>query len=166
MEEQLNKKNDIDAYLGHLEDLSSRIADNISLGHFKDITKLDIERKFIINKISKEASNLNDRRKSRLKLVWVNNNKWGINMFCNGSMILPSQLMDPPPIPIQEIKYMFETELDELNCVGDSEIYGKFFKMKKMRVPIQAIKNKMELEGLDGSIIELKPATPLSKAIE
>ena len=75
MEEQLNKKNDIDAYLGHLEDLSSRIADNISLGHFKDITKLDIERKFIINKISKEASNLNDRRKSRLKLVWVNNNK-------------------------------------------------------------------------------------------
>ena len=75
MEEQLNKKNDIDAYLGHLEDLSSRIADNISLGHFKDITKLDIERKFIINKISKEASNLNDRRKSRLKLIWVNNNK-------------------------------------------------------------------------------------------
>ena len=47
----------------HLEDLSSRIADNISLGHFKDITKLDIERKFIINKISK-ASNLNDRRKT------------------------------------------------------------------------------------------------------
>ena len=75
MEEQLKKNHDIDAYLGHLEDLSSRIADNISLGHFKDITKLDIERKFIINKISKEASNLNDRRKSRLKLVWVNNNK-------------------------------------------------------------------------------------------
>ncbi len=75
MEEQLNNNNDIDAYLGHLENLSSRIADNISLGHYKDITKLDIERKFIINKISKETSNLNDRRKSRLKLVWVNNNK-------------------------------------------------------------------------------------------
>ena len=75
MEEQLKKNHDIDAYLGHLEDLSSRIADNISLGHFKDITKLDIERKFIINKISKEASNLNDRRKSRLKLIWVNNKK-------------------------------------------------------------------------------------------
>ena len=55
MEEQLKKNLDIDAYIGHLEDLSSRIADNISLGHFKDITKLDIERKFIINKISKEA---------------------------------------------------------------------------------------------------------------
>ena len=99
----------------------------------------------------------------QIKNVWVNNNKWGINMFCNGAMILPSQLMDPPPIPIQEIKYMFESELDELNCVGDSEIYGKFFKMKKMQVPIQAIKNKMELEGLDGSIIELNATTPLSK---
>ena len=75
MEEQLSTKYDIDAYLGHLENLSSRIANNISLGQYNDITKLDIERKFIINKISKEASNLNDRRKSRLKLIWVNNNK-------------------------------------------------------------------------------------------
>ena len=99
----------------------------------------------------------------QIKNVWINNSKWGINVFCNGAMILPSQLMDPPPIPIQEIKYMFESELDELNCIGDSEIYSKFFKMKKMRVPIQAIKNKMELEGLDSSIIELKPSTPLSK---
>ena len=99
----------------------------------------------------------------QIKNIWINNNKWGINVFCNGAMILPSQLMDPPPIPIQEIKYMFESELDELNCVGDSEIYSKFFKMKKMRVPIQAIKNKMILEGLDSSIIDLKPSTPLSK---
>ena len=99
----------------------------------------------------------------QIKNIWINNNKWGINMYCNGAMILPSQLMDPPPIPIQEIKYMFESELDELNNVGDSDVYGKFFKMKKMRVPIQAIKNKMELEGLDSSIIELKATTPLSK---
>ena len=55
MEEQLSTKYDIDAYLGHLENLSSRIANNISLGQYNDITKLDIERKFIINKISKEV---------------------------------------------------------------------------------------------------------------
>lgn len=75
MEEQLNSQYDIDTYLGHLEDLSSKIADNISLGHFNDVTKLDIERKYIINKISKDVSKLNDNRKKRLKLVWVNNNK-------------------------------------------------------------------------------------------
>ena len=73
MEEQLNSSYDIDSYLGHLENLSSRIADNISLGQFGDVIKLDSERRFIINKISQDASNLNSRRKSRLKLIWVNN---------------------------------------------------------------------------------------------
>ena len=75
MEEQLSNNYDIDSYLSHLENLSSRIADNISLGQFGDVTKLDIERKVIINKISQDASNLNSRRKSRLKLIWVNNKK-------------------------------------------------------------------------------------------
>ena len=75
MEEQLSNNYDIDSYLSHLENLSSRIADNISMGQFGDVTKLDIERKVIINKISQDASNLNSRRKSRLKLVWVNNKK-------------------------------------------------------------------------------------------
>lgn len=75
MEEQLSNNYDIDSYLGHLENLSSRIANNISLGQFGDVTKLDTERRFIINKISQDASNLNSRRKSRLKLIWVNNKK-------------------------------------------------------------------------------------------
>ena len=75
MEEQLSNNYDIDSYLGHLENLSSRIANNISLGQFSDVTKLDIERRFIINKISQDASNLNSKRKSRLKLIWVNNKK-------------------------------------------------------------------------------------------
>ena len=75
MEEQLSNDYNIDSYLSHLENLSSRIADNISLGQFGDVTKLDIERRIIINKISQDASNLNSGRKSRLKLIWVNNKK-------------------------------------------------------------------------------------------
>ena len=64
MEEQLSNNYDIDSYLSHLENLSSRIADNISLGQFGDVTKLDIERKVIINKISQDASNLNIEEKA------------------------------------------------------------------------------------------------------
>ena len=71
--------------------------------------------------------------------------------------------MDPPPIPVQELKYMFGPEIDSLKTVGDSDLYMPFFKMKKMRVPIQAIKNKMKIEGLDDSVIDLKADTPLSQ---
>lgn len=101
-----------------------------------------------------------------IKNIWISDNKWGINIFCNGAMILPSQLMDPPPIPVQELKYMFGPEIDSIKTVGDSEEYKRFFKMKKMCVPIQAIKNKMELEGLNPDIINFKPETPLSKIKE
>ena len=75
MQMQNNSENKIDQYLDHLEFLSSKIADNISMGLFEDINKMDYERKAIINKISSDTANLNTIRRDRLKLVWVNNNK-------------------------------------------------------------------------------------------
>jgi len=72
---QNNSEKKIDRYLDHLEFLSSKIADNISMGLFQDINKMDYERKAIINKISSDTANLNTIRRDRLKLVWVNNNK-------------------------------------------------------------------------------------------
>ena len=72
---QNNSEKKFDQYLDHLEFLSSKIADNISMGLFEDINKMDYERKAIINKISSDTANLNTMRRDRLKLVWVNNNK-------------------------------------------------------------------------------------------
>ena len=72
---QNNSEKKFDQYLDHLEFLSSKIADNISMGLFEDINKMDYERKAIINKISSDTANLNTVRRDRLKLVWVNNNK-------------------------------------------------------------------------------------------
>ena len=72
---QNNSEKKIDLYLDHLEFLSSKIADNISMGLFQDVNKMDYERKAIINKISSDTANLNTVRRDRLKLVWVNNNK-------------------------------------------------------------------------------------------
>ena len=72
---QKNSEKKIDRYLDHLEFLSSKIADNISMGLFQDVNKMDYERKAIINKISSDTANLNTIRRDRLKLVWVNNNK-------------------------------------------------------------------------------------------
>ena len=102
----------------------------------------------------------------QVKNVWISEYKWGINIYCNGAMILPSQLIDPPPIPVNEIKYMFESEIANLKTIGDSEEYAQYFSMKKMGVPIQAIKNKMTSENKQSYIIDLNPSTPLSKLKE
>ena len=75
MQRQTSSKKKFDQYLDHLELLSSKIADDISMGLFDNINKLDYERKAIINKISSDAANLNNARRNRLKLVWVNNNE-------------------------------------------------------------------------------------------
>ena len=75
MQMQNNSENKIDQDLDHLEFLSSRIADNISMGLYEDIYKMDYERKAIISKISSDTANLNTIRRDRLKLVWINNNK-------------------------------------------------------------------------------------------
>ena len=97
----------------------------------------------------------------QIKNIWIGEDKWGINLFCNAAMILPSQLMDPPPIPVQNIQYMFESEMNSLKTIGEDERFIKFFKMKKMGIPIQAIKNKMIIEKISPNIIDLKLDTPL-----
>lgn len=73
MQENRTVENNLDGYLCKLENLSSQIADSISHGNFGEVTRLDLERKNIINVISKETQSLNDNNKSRLKLIWVNN---------------------------------------------------------------------------------------------
>ena len=75
MQENRNFDNNLDSYLCKLENLSSQIAESISLGNFGEVTKLDLERKNIISVISQDSKNLNDNRKSRLKLIWINNNE-------------------------------------------------------------------------------------------
>ena len=72
MQENRRFENNLDGYLGKLEDLSSQIAESISLGNFGEVTKLDLERKTIISAISQDSKKLNDNRKTRLKLIWVN----------------------------------------------------------------------------------------------
>ena len=66
---------DIDNYMYELEDLSSKMAEKVSIGNFVEISKMDQERKKIINKISFNAANIKKKHKTRLKLVWINNEK-------------------------------------------------------------------------------------------
>merc|ERR1712013_782387 len=57
-----------------------------------------------------------------------------------------------------------EEELQvKVKTVAEDERYSKFFKMLKMGVPLQAVKNKMFQEGLNGDILE-DPDAPAEDA--
>ena len=73
MRNNINHNRDLDDCFDKLEQLSSKIADSITIGNFGEVTRLDLARKVILQKISKDAANLNNNNRNRLKLVWVNN---------------------------------------------------------------------------------------------
>lgn len=95
------------------------------------------------------------------KNVWETDFKWGINIAVNGCMILPSQLISPP-FSIKKIKIIFTDEALECQSLLKNENnpkYQTYFKMKKMGIPIQAIKNKMIIDKLDPNIIDTASST-------
>ena len=73
MQNSTNHNREIGNCFDKLEKLSSKIADSITVGDFGEVTKLDLARKVILQKISKDASNFTNNNRDRLKLVWVNN---------------------------------------------------------------------------------------------
>jgi len=94
----------------------------------------------------------------QLKNIWMNATKWGINLYTQGAMVLPSQLCDPPAV---SIRHLFDDELKVYMPVGDDERYGKYFRMMKMGVPLEAVKHKMMSAApeLIGTVMEYKPET-------
>ena len=46
------------------------------------------------------------------------------------------------------------TEQPETNAMTNDPVYGKYFKMIKMGVPTQAVRNKMTLDGVDASVLD------------
>jgi len=92
-----------------------------------------------------------------IKNIWFNENKWGINLYLYSALILPSQGNILNELKVNEIKDIFKEEIKENKneemLKNDSQ-YAKYFKLKAMKVPLMAIKNKMKLNNLDISIID------------
>jgi hypothetical protein len=80
----------------------------------------------------------------QFKNIWMNASKWGINLYTQGAMVLPSQIGNPPQVKIQ---HLFDDELLAYRPIGDDECYQRFYKMLKMGVPLQAVQHKMLSEA-------------------
>ena len=97
-----------------------------------------------------------------IKNIWIKGNEWGINLNCEGAMILPSQMSNAPRLG-RSIKCLFAKEMISSKTVADLDEYKTFFKMKKMGIPEIAIKQKIKLVGLNSDIISYNLTDPISK---
>jgi hypothetical protein len=99
----------------------------------------------------------------RIKNFWVRDDKCGINWILECVQIMPSHLLDwqlnccfTNPDNITE--FLPSTALIEksefLTPIEHNPEYEVYFKMKKMGIPIQAIQNKMRLNGHNPELLD------------
>ena len=111
-----------------------------------------------------------------IKNIWVKNGKWGINMFMYASRVMNSHILDPidflgledsdnKTIKKYEVIKQFKEDEKMSIQVGQIPEYNMFFKMLKIGIPKPAIKQKIELSGLDIRIIDYPETTPYATVL-
>ena len=110
-----------------------------------------------------------------IKNIWIKNGKWGINLFMYASRVMNSHILDPidflgidndnKSIKLYEVSNKFKTDEKMSIQVGQIPEYIMFFKMLKLGIPKDAIKQKIVLNGLDMRIIDYPETTPYATVL-
>jgi len=105
-----------------------------------------------------------------IKNIWVKNDKWGINLFMYASRVMNSHILDPidfldvektnKSIKTFDVIKQFKDDKNLSMKIGEVPEYIMFFKMMKMGIPKEAIKQKISLLSLDVRIIDYPEDTP------
>jgi hypothetical protein len=110
-----------------------------------------------------------------IKNIWIKNNKWGINLFMYASRVMNSHILDPieflgidndnKSIKKYEVVKKFKDNEKMTILIGQIPEYIMFFKMLKIGIPKDAVKQKISLAGLDIRIIDYPEDTPYTTAL-
>ena len=105
-----------------------------------------------------------------IKNVWVKKEKWGINLFMYASKIINSHILDPidfmgnshdnKSIRTTEVINTFKKNEKMNITISNVPEYNIYFKMLKMGIPKDAIKQKMLINSIDCRIIDYPENTP------
>jgi len=105
-----------------------------------------------------------------IKNVWVKKGKWGLNLFMYASRVMNSHILDPldflgqdadnKSIKTFEIVNKFHKDEKMSILLGQVPEYSIYFKMLKMGIPKDAIKQKMTLTGADSRVIDYPETAP------
>ena len=110
-----------------------------------------------------------------IKNIWVKNGKWGINLFMYASRVMNSHILDPidflgldtdnKSIKTYDVIKQFKTDEKMTIQVGQIPEYIMFFKMLKLGIPKEAVKQKIALSGLDIRIIDYPETAPYATVL-
>jgi hypothetical protein len=97
-----------------------------------------------------------------LRNFWVRDGKCGVNWVLEHVQVMPSHVLDNPSkcqgTTVEEItESLPDSAILEkspvLQSIESDPIYGVYFKMRKMGIPLEAVQNKMRLNGHDPTVI-------------
>ena len=111
-----------------------------------------------------------------VKNIWVKNDKWGINLFMYASRVMNSHILDPidflgldnsdnKSIKTYDVIKQFKTDEKMTIQVGQIPEYTMFFKMLKLGIPKEAVKQKISMSGLDSRIIDYPDTAPYATVL-
>ena len=122
-----------------------------------------------------------------VKNIWVKKGKWGLNLFMYASRVMNSHILDPIDFmgiddnngisktnkSIRTIDVLKQFKNDNVNDgnsgngedktsiqIGQMPEYTMFFKMLKLGIPKDAVKQKMSILSLDTRFIDYPDTTP------
>lgn len=108
-----------------------------------------------------------------IKNIWVKKGKWGLNLFMYASRVMNSHILDPIDFMGQETDNKSIKTFDVINkfkkipkdekmsiLVGQVPEYSMYFKMLKMGIPKDAIKQKMSLSGVESKVLDYPETAP------
>jgi len=105
-----------------------------------------------------------------IKNIWVKKGRWGLNLFMYASRVMNSHILDPIDFmgethdnkSIKTVDVINKFQKDEKMSILIAQIpeYTMYFRMVKMGIPKDAVKQKMGLMGIDSRVIDYPDTTP------
>jgi hypothetical protein len=110
-----------------------------------------------------------------IKNIWVKKGKWGINLFMYASRVMNSHMLDPvdflgmdvdsKSIKTVDVVSKFTKDEKMSILVGQVPEYTMFFKMLKLGIPRDAVKQKMSLVGANPAVLDYPENAPYASVL-
>ena len=110
-----------------------------------------------------------------IKNIWVKRGKWGVNLFMYATRVMNSHVLDPVDFlgvdtdnkSIRTVDVINKFHKDEKMSilVGQVPEYTMYFKMMKLGIPRDAVKQKMTLLGIDARVIDYPDTAPYASVL-
>jgi hypothetical protein len=110
-----------------------------------------------------------------IKNIWVKRGKWGVNLFMYATRVMNSHVLDPVDFLGVDTDNKSVRTVDVINkfhkdekmsiLVGQVPEYTMYFKMLKLGIPRDAVRQKMTLLGIDARVIDYPETAPYASVL-